>query len=130
MAESAPHVVGCVLRYNKKLGYGFISVLTPGQFEGQEIFVHSSGIAKNTKYPDRFRMLYIGECVEFDVTPTNKEDKPNQATNVGGYKGNTLMCDNSSIQFRPPQQNQNGGGFRVTQKFGDGGNRRPREKKD
>lgn len=125
MADSSatPHVVGCVLRYNKQLGYGFISVLTPGEFEGQEIFVHSSGITKNTKYPERFRMLYIGECVEFDITPTNKEDKPHQASNVVGYKNNSLMCDNSSIQFRSPMQ-QNNGGFRVAKN--NYGSRKPR----
>ena len=39
-ASPANHVVGCVRRFNKKLGYGFITVLTDGDNKGQDIFVH------------------------------------------------------------------------------------------
>ena len=109
----ANHVVGCVRRFNKKLGYGFITVISEGEFKGQDIFVHQTSVKQGTS--SRHRMLFIGECVEFDIAPSGKEEHPNQAINVGGFNGHNLMCDNLSIIFRVPNQ----GGFQ-----GKGGDRR------
>ena len=96
------HVVGCVRRFNKKLGYGFITVISDGDYKGQDFFVHQSGIKNGNA--SRFRMLYIGECVEFDIAPSGKPEYPNQAINVSGFGGHGLMCDNSSIILRVPRQ--------------------------
>lgn len=106
-AEVSPsnHVVGCVRRFNKKLAYGFITVLSEGEFKGQDIFVHQTSIKLGNS--NRHRMLFIGECVEFDIAPSGKPEHPNQAINVGGFNGHSLMCDNGSIIFRMPNQ----GGF-------------------
>ena len=92
------HVVGCVRRFNRRLGYGFITVISEGDYKGQDIFVHESGIKNGNT--NRFRMLYIGECVEFDIAPSGKPEHPNQAINVGGFNGHQLMCDNVSIILR------------------------------
>ena len=118
---SANHVVGCVRRYNKKLGWGFVTVISDGAYQGQDIFVHQSSIAKsgNTNF-NRYPMLFIGECVEFDIAPSGKEEHPNQAINVKGFKENRLMYDNSSIIFRTPRPQGEGFGQR------DGGDRAER----
>ena len=100
--EVASHVVGCVRRFNKKLGYGFITVLSEGENKGQDIFVHQTSIKLGNS--NRYRMLFIGECVEFDIAPSGKPEHPTQAINVGGFNGNPLMCDNGSIIFRMPNQ--------------------------
>ena len=102
-AKSNPnHVVGCVRRFNNKLGYGFITVISDGDYKGNDIFVHQTGIKNGNA--SRFRMLYIGECVEFDVAPSGKNEHPNQAINVSGFNGHGLMCDNSSIILRNSSQ--------------------------
>ena len=102
-AEVSPanHVVGCVRRFNKKLGYGFITVISDGEFKGQDIFVHQTSIKLGNS--NRHRMLFIGECVEFDIAPSGKPEHPTQAINVGGFNEHGLMCDNGSIIFRMPQ---------------------------
>lgn len=95
---SANHVVGCVRRFNNKLGFGFITVVTEGTYKGKDIFVHQTSIKQDNA--GRFRMLFIGECVEFDVGSSSKEEHQYQAINVTGFNGNSLMCENSSIMFR------------------------------
>ena len=113
-ATSNPnHVVGCVRRFNNKLKYGFITVISEGDYKGQDIFVYQSGIKKGNE--NRYRMLYIGECVEFDIAPSGKPEYQHQAINVSGFNGHGLMCDNSSIILRVPRQGgstHNKGGFR------------------
>ena len=106
--SSANHVIGCVRRFNKRLKYGFITVISDCEFKGHDIFVHQSSIKLGNRYP----ILFVGECVEFDIVPSGKPEHPNQAINVSGFNGNTLMCENYLI-FR--MQNKNGKGFRSPQ---------------
>jgi len=100
------HVIGCVRRYSRKLGYGFITVISEGAYKDQDIFVHQSSIVQRPSDTEgensrqRFRMLYIGECVELDIVKSNKEDHPYQASKVSGFNGNGLMFENSNIMFR------------------------------
>lgn len=60
---------GTVKWFNDAKGYGFIT-----QMDGEDIFVHFSGIVG-----DGFRTLAEGEAVEFEVRDT---DRGPQATNV------------------------------------------------
>jgi CspA family cold shock protein len=60
---------GSVKWFDTKKGYGFIK-----QPDGEDIFVHYSGIAG-----DGFRSLRAGETVEFEIS---KGPKGPQATNV------------------------------------------------
>ena len=50
---------GCVKWFDPKKGYGFIE-----QPEGEDVFVHYSGIVGNG-----FKFLRAGEKVEFQVVP-------------------------------------------------------------
>ena len=106
--SSQNHVIGCVRRFNKRLKYGFITVLSDCEFKGHDIFVHQSSIKFVNR--NRYPILFIGECVEFDIVPSGKPEHPNQAINVCGYNGNSLMCENYLI-YR--MQNKNGKGFRA-----------------
>ena len=60
---------GTVKWFNNTKGYGFIS-----DSEGQDIFVHFSGISM-----DGFKTLEEGQNVTFDITEGNRGP---QATNV------------------------------------------------
>ena len=86
-ASPANHVVGCVRRFNRNLGYGFITV-TDGQRSGNDIFVHHSAINVEGQY----KYLVQGEYVEFSIVDTATEKHDCQAANVGGIKGGKLMC--------------------------------------
>ena len=80
-------LVGNCKWFNKKLGYGFITVYQ-GEHKGVNIFVHHSGIKPLNS---NFRTLRKGEYVSFDI-----ENGKNglQAMNVSGVLGGPLMCDN------------------------------------
>lgn len=73
--------------FNKKLGYGFITVYT-GEHKGKNIFVHHTGVKPLNS---NFRTLRKGEYVNFNI-----EYGKNglQAVYVTGVNGGPLMCDN------------------------------------
>lgn len=61
---------GIVKCFNTQKGYGFIT-----DENGQNVFVHYSGIVSDAK----FKNLYEGQTVEFDVV---EAEKGRQAVNV------------------------------------------------
>ena len=78
--------------FNKKLGYGFITVYT-GEHKGKNIFVHHTGVKPLNS---NFRTLRKGEYIHFNV-----ESGKNglQAVNVTGINGGPLMCDNLTTKL-------------------------------
>ena len=80
-------IIGVCKWFNKKLGYGFITVYQ-GDHKGTNVFVHHSGIKPLNSH---FRTLRKGEYVHFDI-----ENGKNglQGVNVTGVLGGPLMCDN------------------------------------
>jgi CspA family cold shock protein len=82
--QQTNRVTGCVKWF--KNGYGFII-----DMNGEDIFVHHSGINENIKH---YKYLVQGEYVEFEVTPTKPESKYKfQAVNVTGIHSGKLMCE-------------------------------------
>lgn len=79
--------VGLCKWFNKRLGYGFITVYE-GDNKGTNLFVHHTGIRPLNS---NFRTLRKGEYVSLDI-----EQGKNgvQAINVTGVYGGPLMCDN------------------------------------
>lgn len=80
-------LIGNCKWFNKKLGYGFITVYQ-GEHKGVNIFVHHSGIKPLNS---NFRTLRKGEYVSLDI---EKGKNGLQAITVSGVLGGPLMCDN------------------------------------
>lgn len=93
-------VVGNCKWFNKKLGYGFITVYS-GEKKGNNIFVHHSGIKPLNSH---FKTLRKGEYVHFNII-----DGQNglQAIDVTGVCGGPLMCDNVEVRGMPPRRPMN-----------------------
>lgn len=98
--ETVEHgdVIGNCKWFNKKLGYGFITVYT-GDKKGNNIFVHHTGI---NPLNSNFKTLKKGEYVHFNVT---NGANGLQAVDVTGVCGGPLMCDN--IETRRPYPTNN-----------------------
>lgn len=92
------HVIGCVKWFNKKSGFGFITMME-GTHEGKDIFVHHSGV---TVGKDQYKYLVQGEYVQVDVVAgAHTGNHEYQSSNVTGVKGGKLMCETRS-EMRPP----------------------------
>jgi cold shock protein len=93
-------VVGNCKWFNKKLGYGFITVYS-GEKKGNNIFVHHSGIKPLNSH---FKTLRKGEYVHFNII-----DGQNglQAIDVTGVCGGPLMCDNVEVRSIPHRRPMN-----------------------
>lgn len=94
-------IIGNCKWFNKKLGYGFITVYQ-GEKKGCNIFVHHSGIRPLNS---NFKTLRKGEYVHFNIV--DGVNGP-QATHVTGVCGGPLMCDN--VEMRRGTPNGYGGG--------------------
>jgi cold shock CspA family protein len=83
-------LTGCVKWFNNGLNYGFITVLTDGEYRNTDIFVHQSNIRTAR---DCFRTLYTGECVQFELAKSDNEKHPVHAVNVHGFNSVPLRCE-------------------------------------
>lgn len=85
--------------WSDKLGFGFVTIVSPGPMKGKDIFLHHSGIRPlNSNY----RTLHNGEYINFDVVDGAKGL---QGTNVTGIGGGTLICDvNPYVKHTPRAQ--------------------------
>ena len=93
--------VGQVKWFNNRLGYGFITIVSPGAHNNEDIFVHQQHITPKTS---DYRSLQQGEYVSFQLgtADANSDAAPsetaggkhvNQAVKVTGVFGGALMCD-------------------------------------
>lgn len=94
-------LVGQVKWFNNRLGYGFITIVSPGVHNNEDIFVHQQHITPKTS---DYRSLQQGEYVSFELgtADANSDAAPseaaggkhvNQAVKVTGVFGGALMCD-------------------------------------
>ena len=89
--------------FNNKRGYGFITVVSSDDTQGEDIFVHQSNIKPvNSTY----RTLSQGEYIQFNMGECNQGK---QAVNVKGINNGPLMCDNfvSNRQYNTNRQGNN-----------------------
>jgi cold shock CspA family protein len=91
---------GCVKWFNSKHKYGFITVLSDGEYKNTDVFVHQSNII--TKEPC-YRFLVAGENIKFDIKSTDNEKHPIQAINIIGMNNVSLKCE---IPKEPRQYNE------------------------
>jgi len=96
---------GCVKWFNNKSGYGFITVLTPGDLYKKDIFVHHSSISVSG---DLYKYLVQGEYVEFNIEKMKVDTHENQATNIKGIFSGALMCE---TRFNNKDMSKNRDGF-------------------
>ena len=89
--------VGQVKWFNNRLGYGFITIVSPGEHNSEDIFVHQQHITPKTS---DYRSLQQGEYVSFQLGSADANSDAaaggkhvNQAVKVTGVFGGALMCD-------------------------------------
>ena len=88
------NLVGSVNWFNRRKGYGFISIVTPDhELKDQDIFCHYSNI--NT---ENYKILYPGEYVSFDISKNNEGRFI--CNNITGVFGNNLLTDNTKYFYR------------------------------
>jgi cold shock CspA family protein len=103
MSQDSSSFVGQVKWFNNRLGYGFITIISECEQKNLDIFVHQQHITPKTS---DYRALQQGEYVSFQLgtADTNTEGEAvkhaNQAVNVTGVFGGTLMCDHSVRQHQ------------------------------
>ena len=83
------HKNGRVKWFNKKAGYGFISVIGESEV-GADVFVHHSALLTEVEL---FRYLVEGEYVKFTI----KSGETN-AVDVTGPGGGKLMCETRQVR--------------------------------
>jgi cold shock CspA family protein len=103
MSQDSSSYVGQVKWFNNRLGYGFITIISECESKNQDIFVHQQHITPKTS---DYRALQQGEYVSFQLgtADSNTEGESvkhdNQAVNVTGVFGGTLMCDHNVRQHQ------------------------------
>lgn len=82
--------IGQVKWFNNKSGYGFITIRSPGEKSGLDIFSHYSNISiANAQY----KYLVQGEYVELNVVKSESDKHEYQAFNIRGLFGGEMMCE-------------------------------------
>ena len=87
---TTPPIVGQVKWFSNQLNYGFITVLSDGEHNGIDVFVHQTNICPQVS---NYRTLTQGEYVSFILTHEEGDKHPYHGTNITGYNGGKLMCD-------------------------------------
>ena len=108
-------IVGQVKWFSNQLNYGFITVLSEGEHNGIDVFVHQTNICPQVS---NYRTLTQGEYVSFILTHNEGEKHPYHGTNITGYGGGKLMCD-----FHQSSPRHSRGGHNQREEGGDNGRR-------
>ena len=82
--------VGVVKWFNNKSGYGFVTIISEGEMNSKDVFVHHSSINVNS---EQYKYLVQGEYVSLDVEKSEKGEFVFQTTKVTGVFGGALMCE-------------------------------------
>lgn len=91
--ENPGSYVGYVKWFNKKKGYGFITI-TDGGHSGEDVFCHFSDIVS-----ENYKIVYPGEFVSCDVE-TKKDDGKLICKNITGVNGYPLLSDNPKYLYK------------------------------
>tara|TARA_A100001035_G_C27647039_1_gene437375 strand:+ start:272 stop:637 length:366 start_codon:yes stop_codon:yes gene_type:complete len=81
--------VGQVKWFNNKSGYGFITIRSPGDKQGMDIFSHYSNISVANQY----KYLVQGEYVELSIVKSENDKHEYQGFNIKGLYGGEMMCE-------------------------------------
>ena len=86
-AQTETHMNGRVKWFNKKAGYGFISVIDGS---GADVFVHHTAVLTEV---EQYRYLVEGEYVKFTI-----KSGDTNAVDVTGPSGGKLMCETRQMR--------------------------------
>ena len=81
-------LLGQVKWFNNQLNYGFVTVISEGEHNNDDIFVHQTSICPVVS---NYRTLTQGEYVEYNTTTDDKGKV--LAVNVTGIKQGPLLCE-------------------------------------
>ena len=96
---------GRVKWFNKKSGYGFLTVCGESDYKDKDIFAHYSAVHGED---DQYKYLVQGEYVEFDLVESKGEKHEFQAASISGVSGGLTMCETHRENPRPPPRDRNG----------------------
>ena len=117
VTSNVDRLTGMVKWFNNKAGFGFITVCSPCDSTGKDIFVHFSAIrAKLYKY------LVQGEYVEFVLVKSDNDKHEYTAQDITGLMCGPIMCETRRLSatytqteegpnkrpYRPRQQEESG----------------------
>ena len=114
---------GRVKWFNKKSGYGFLTVCGDSDYKDKDIFAHFSAVRGED---EQYKYLVQGEYVQFTLsTVDNSNSHKYQAGDIKGMKGGKLLCEtrNENRSNAPPRRNTESRGNRRERPRGAG----PRE---
>ena len=101
--ESPKRVTGMVKWFNKKSGFGFITVCQDDQEpqSNKDIFVHYSSI----QVPDsQYKYLVQGEYVDFEIYEIENGKHQYNAVHVTGVKGGNILCETRRLNTFAPKE--------------------------
>jgi len=98
---------GRVKWFNKKSGYGFLTVCGDSDYKDKDIFAHFSAVRGED---EQYKYLVQGEYVEFDVVESKGEKHEFQAASISGVLGGQTMCDTHRENPRPPPRSRDDNG--------------------
>ena len=102
--NSEDSLVGRVNWFNRRKGFGFITVVTPNvKLTNTDVFFHFSEIKT-----DNFKIVYPGEYVSFTLG-INDTDQENRTIckEITGVYGNELLTDNEKYNVRIIEKRNN-----------------------
>ena len=102
--SSSVRLTGRVKWFNKKSGYGFLTVCGDSDYKEKDIFAHYSAVHGED---DQYKYLVQGEYVEFDLVESKGEKHEFQAASISGVMGGQTMCDTHRENPRPPPRRDN-----------------------
>lgn len=120
--------LGVVKWFNNKSGYGFVTIISEGELNTKDVFVHHSSINVGS---EQYKYLVQGEYVSLDVEKSDKGDYVFQTTKVTGVFGGALMCETrNDIRSQRVERLKDMGEFQDSYKRKGGRNNKPRNNLD
>jgi len=92
---SVGKLIGYVNWFNKSKGFGFVKVMSDGEFKGNEIFLHFTNIMS-----DNYKVVFPGEYISMDICPKEEDETKFVCLNVRGVMGGLLMTDNIDNNYK------------------------------
>ena len=106
MAGDSVTYIGRVKWFNNKSGFGFLTVLSEGEHQNSDVFVHHSAIHVST---EQYKYLVQGEYVNFEMNHIEEGEHEWQASHVTGIQGGFIMCETRN-EARSSRDSEDDGG--------------------